>query len=110
MVTAVSECDLTLTAAARKLQFLLPVKTTLCLSARYCNCSRAVNLQQPSFTASSRLLTILTTTAATRKSFPCLVKKKVNQCFKKPEKTSSNVMFCSQPKDVQFTATEDERN
>lgn len=103
MVTAVSECDLTLTAAARKLQFLLPVKTTLCLSARYCNCSRAVNLQQPSFTASSRLLTILTTTA-------WFGKKKVNLSYKKPEKTSSNVLFCSQPKDVQFTATEDEIN
>ena len=33
-----------------------------------------------------------------------------NQCFPKPETTSSNVLFCPQPKDIQFTVIEEERN
>ena len=31
-------------------------------------------------------------------------------CFPKPKTTSSNVLFCSQPKDNQFTVIEEERN
>ena len=35
--------------------------------------------------------------------------KHVDQCFPKPETTSSNVLFCPQPKENQFTVIE-ERN
>ena len=37
-------------------------------------------------------------------------KKNVDPCFPKPRTTSSNVLFCYQPKDNQFTVTEEERN
>ncbi len=36
--------------------------------------------------------------------------KNVDQCFPNPKVTSSNVLFCPQTKDIQFTVTEDERN
>ena len=39
-----------------------------------------------------------------------MVKKNVNQCFPKPKTTSSNVLFCPQPKDNLFTVIEEERN
>ena len=35
---------------------------------------------------------------------------KTNQCFPKPKMTSSNILFCQQPKNNQFTVTEEERN
>ena len=34
----------------------------------------------------------------------------VDQCFPKPKTTSLNVLFFPQPKDIQFTVTEEERN
>ena len=34
--------------------------------------------------------------------------KSVDQCFPKPKMTSSNVLFCTQSKDIQFTVIEDE--
>ena len=37
-------------------------------------------------------------------------KKNVDQCFPKPHISSSNVLFSPQPKDIQFTVTEEERN
>ena len=36
--------------------------------------------------------------------------KNVNQCFPKSKVMSSNVLFYSQPKDIQFTVREEERN
>ena len=36
--------------------------------------------------------------------------KSVDQCFPKPNMTSSNVLFCPQPKDNQFTVIEEEIN
>ena len=36
--------------------------------------------------------------------------KNVDQCFPNPKMMSSNLLFCPQPKDVQFTVTEEERN
>ena len=36
--------------------------------------------------------------------------KNVDQCFPKPKTMSSNVLFCPQPKDNQFTVTEEEIN
>ena len=36
--------------------------------------------------------------------------KNVDQCFLKPKTTSSNVVFCPQPKENQFTVIEEERN
>ena len=36
--------------------------------------------------------------------------KNVDQCFPKPKMTSSNVLFYSQPKDIQFTVTKEQRN
>ena len=33
-----------------------------------------------------------------------------DQCFPKPKMTSSNVLFCPQLKDIQFTVTEESRN
>ena len=38
------------------------------------------------------------------------VEKNVDQCFQKLEMSSSNVLFCPQSKDNQFTVTEEERN
>ena len=35
--------------------------------------------------------------------------KNVDQCFSKPKTTSSNVLFCPQPKDNQFTVIEEEK-
>ncbi len=35
------------------------------------------------------------------------VVKNVDHCLPKPKVTSSNVLFCPQPKDIQFTVTED---
>ncbi len=43
----------------------------------------------------------------------CLVHKmvkNVDPCLSELEVTSSDVLFCSQHKDIQFTVTEDERN
>ena len=39
-----------------------------------------------------------------------MVKINVDQCFPKPKKTSSNALFCPQPKANQFTVIEKERN
>ena len=36
--------------------------------------------------------------------------KNVDQCSPKPKTTSSNVLFCPQLKDTQFSVTEEERN
>ena len=33
--------------------------------------------------------------------------KNVDQCFPKPEMTSSNVLFCPQPEDIQFIDAEE---
>ena len=33
-----------------------------------------------------------------------------DQCNPKPEMTSSNILFCPQPKDIQFTVIEEEGN
>lgn len=37
-------------------------------------------------------------------------KKKVNQCFQKHKMTFLNILFCPQPKDMNFTVIEEERN
>ena len=37
-------------------------------------------------------------------------KKNVDQCFPKSKMMSSNVLFSPQPKDIQFTVIEEERN
>ncbi len=39
-----------------------------------------------------------------------MVKKNVDHCFAKPKVTSSNILFCPQPKYIQFTVMEDKRN
>ena len=36
--------------------------------------------------------------------------KNVDQCFPKSKMTFSNVLFCPQLKDIQFTVIEDQRN
>ena len=36
--------------------------------------------------------------------------KNVDQCFLQPKTTSSNDLFCPQPKDIQFTVREEGRN
>lgn len=39
-----------------------------------------------------------------------MVKKKVNRCFQKHKMTFLNILFCPQPKDMNFTVIEEERN
>ena len=43
-------------------------------------------------------------------SMSFFVYKMVKKCFPKPKRTSSNVLFCPQPKNIQFTVREEERN